>query len=87
MAKKKETVTAFQFVFEAEGENGLMRILEAKPKKVLFTVSIETEVTKDNRKVGALKIMATGRGAGKKIVVYAGADGGVPGCPVPPCEA
>ncbi|MBS1681277.1 MAG: hypothetical protein JST48_06160 [Bacteroidetes bacterium] len=83
MAKKNEKVKAFQFVFEAEGENGLMRILETKPKKVLFTVSIETEVTKDNRKVGALKIEAVGTGSTKKT--YKGGDG-VPGCPVPPCN-
>ena len=84
MAKKNEKVTAFQFVFEAEGENGLMRILEGKPKKVLFTVSIETEITKDNRKVGALQISAEGAGVtAKKIKVEGG--GGVTGCPIPPC--
>ncbi|MGC4021388.1 MAG: hypothetical protein QM734_05330 [Cyclobacteriaceae bacterium] len=84
MAKKKEKVTAFQFVFEAEGEYGLMRLLEKKPKKVLFTVSIETEITKDNRKVGALSIEAEGRGGSSKKVAD---GGGVPGCPVPPCQA
>lgn len=82
MAKRITSVKAFEFVFDAEH---LKEILDRGPDKVLFTVSIETAVTKDNQKVGALKIRAKGtfkgRGTGE-----ARANSGALGCPVPPCK-
>ncbi|GHN01060.1 hypothetical protein WSM22_25490 [Cytophagales bacterium WSM2-2] len=80
MAKKKATekVKAFQFVFEPQG---LQRLLDMGPKKVLFTVSIESVETKEGKMVGALRIDASAiKPKSKKL-----GDGDVPGCPIPPC--
>jgi|GEM_PF-3018731 len=82
-ATESEKVKAFQFVFDPAG---LQSILDMGPKKVLFTVSIETEVTKDGRKVGALKIDATGVGSKALKAKKLGDDPVVDGCPVPPCH-
>lgn len=76
MAKAKST-NALQFVYDPKQ---LRTILDAKPDKVVFTVSVEQEVTKDGRKVGALNIRARGTFKGKEP-----RDGGQSGCPVPPC--
>jgi hypothetical protein len=86
------SVQAFQFVFEPKE---LKKVLEKNPDKVVFTVSIVEEVTKNGDKVGALKINAKGAWKRKKsatlgmesaaIETASEDDGGVPGCPVPPC--
>ncbi len=48
MAKRPPaSVQAFQFVFDG---NGLKELLTSNPKKVLFTVSIETKITTDKKK-------------------------------------
>ena len=81
MAKQTTSAKAFEFVFDA---NDLKRILDLGPHKVLFTVSVETAVTKDNQKVGALKIKAKGTFKGRATRAARGGDGAL-GCPVPPC--
>ncbi|MBS1556494.1 MAG: hypothetical protein JSU09_16355 [Bacteroidetes bacterium] len=81
MAKRITSAKAFEFVFDAEH---LKEILDRGPDKVLFTVSIETAVTKDNQKVGALKIKAKGTFKGKATRAARGDDGAL-GCPIPPC--
>jgi hypothetical protein len=81
MAKKAQPTIALEFVFEGAALQGL---LDSKPKKVLFTVTVETAVTKDNKKVGALKIVAQGVGGTGAKTVRARANE-VVGCPVPPC--
>ena len=68
---------ALQFVYDAKQ---LQRLLAQNPDKVVFTITVRQEVTKDGRKVGALDIKATGTFKGKKP-----RDGGLFGCPVPPC--
>lgn len=80
MAKKSESVKAFEFIFEG---NALKTLLNTNPKKVLFTVKIESEITKDARKVGAMKIYA--RGIPKTKTKSVG-DGELEGCPIPPCR-
>lgn len=70
---------ALQFVYDAKD---LRRLLDGNPDKVVFTITVIQEVTKDGRKVGALAIRATGNFKGKKAATR---DGGLPGCPVPPC--
>lgn len=82
MAKRITSAKAFEFVFDAEH---LKEILDRGPDKVLFTVSIETAVTKDNQKVGALKIKAKGTFKGRGTGAPRGGDGAL-GCPVPPCK-
>lgn len=72
--------SALQFVFDPKE---LQRLLDQNPSKVVFTVTVNQEVTKDGRKVGALDIRATGTFKGKKATARDG--GGLPGCPVPPC--
>lgn len=75
MAKSKN---ALQFVCSPKD---LQRLLDQNPDKVVFTISVKQEVTKDGRKVGALDIQATGTFKGKKPRD----GGGFPACPVPPC--
>lgn len=73
-----ESVQAFQFIFDAKQ---MQALLDTNPTKVVCTVSIAEEITQDNRKVGALKIIATGTyPEGQHVVVS------VDGCPRPPCE-
>lgn len=80
MAKKSpQKIKAFEFVFDGAQLQAYLN--QNNPKKVLFTVSIATKVTKDNKKVGALEIGAlclprkTGASKGD----------GLDGCPIPPC--
>lgn len=82
MAKQNTSAKAFEFVFDAEH---LRDILDRGPEKVLFTVSIETAITKDNQKVGALKINAKGMFKGKATRPPRAGDRAL-GCPVPPCK-
>ncbi len=82
MAKKAQPAIALEFVFEGAALQGL---LDSKPKKVLFTVTVETAVTKDNKKVGALRIVAKGEGAPGSKTVKAKKVNEVVGCPIPPC--
>ncbi len=73
-----KSVHAFQFIFEAKR---MKELLDTNPGKVVCTVSIEKELTHDNRKVGALKITATGtypEGQSSGLVIE--------GCPKPPCD-
>lgn len=80
MAKRPPaSVQAFQFVFDGEG---MKQLCASNPKKVLFTVSIETKVTTDKKKVGTLRIVANGvpKGKGVKSAVTT-----LEGCPIPPC--
>lgn len=81
MAKRPpQKVKAFQFVFDGQQLKAYLN--SANPKKVLFTVSIETKVTKDNKKVGALEIVAVAIPKPRGV-----RDGmGIIGCPVPPCD-
>ena len=75
MASK--TVVAFEFFFEAKK---MKELLDTNPNKVMCIVSIVEEVTQDGRKVGALKITATGtfkEGELGELVID--------GCPRPPC--
>lgn len=75
----EESVVAFQFIFEGDK---LKALLDTNPRKVVCTVSIDSEVTKENKKVGALRIVATGTydaGNSNNIEVL--------GCPRPPCDA
>ncbi len=81
MAKRIASVKAFEFVFDAKD---LEEILDRGPDKVTFTVSIQTEVTKDNRKVGALRINAQGSFKGKPTVSTRRSSG-ARDCPIPPC--
>ena len=74
-----KSTNALQFVFDP---GTLRRLLSQNPDKVVFTVTVEQEVTKTGEKVGALRIRAKGVAKGKKAVAR---DGGAPGCPVPPC--
>lgn len=91
MAKSSPIIVqAFQFVFEPKE---LKKVLDSNPEKVVFTVSIEEEVTKAGHKVGALKINAKGVSKKRKSAALAVAsaitsegDVEVPGCPVPPCN-
>lgn len=72
------TVKAFEFFFEADK---MKELLDTNPNKVMCIVSIVEEVTQDGRKVGALKITATG--------TFKGGDLGelvINGCPKPPCD-
>lgn len=75
-----KSTNAMQFVYDA---NHLRRLLDRGADKVVFTITVAQEVTKDGRKVGALNISATGTFKGKKPATRDG--GGLPGCPVPPC--
>ncbi len=73
----EESVVAFQFIFEGDQ---LKALLDTDPRKVVCTVSIDSEVTKEGKKVGALRIVATG--------TYADGNSNsmeVLGCPRPPC--
>jgi hypothetical protein len=86
------SVQAFQFVFEPKE---LKKVLDSKPHKVVFTVSIVEEITKSGDKVGALKINAKGTykreksataGMESAAIETATEDVEVPGCPCPPCN-
>ncbi len=73
----EESVVAFQFIFEGDQ---LKALLNTDPRKVVCTVSIDSEVTQGGKKVGALRIVATG--------TYAAGNSNsmeVLGCPKPPC--
>lgn len=73
-----KSVQAFQFIFEADR---MKELLATNPGKIVCTVSIEEEITQDNRKVGALKIIAAGtypEGQEAKLIIA--------GCPKPPCD-
>jgi hypothetical protein len=70
-------VQAFKFLFKADDMRAL---LNSGITQVVCVVSIEEAVTKEGKKVGALKIIARGpqgeaRGGGEQIE----------GCPDPPC--
>ncbi len=73
-----KSVQAFQFIFEA---NRMKELVDTNPGKVVCTVSIVEEITQDNRKVGALKIIANG-------TYPEGQEAGlvIEGCPKPPCD-
>jgi hypothetical protein len=79
MAKQPpQKVKAFEFIFDGAG---MKNLCANNPKKILCTVSIETKITKDNKKVGALQIVAKAIHKSKKLE-----DGELEGCPRPPCE-
>jgi hypothetical protein len=82
MAKKSTPSTALQFVFSGAE---LKKITDRNPDKVLFTITVEEAVTKDGKKVGALKIQATPtfKGGKKKLMATPQATDG---CPIPPCN-
>ena len=73
-----ESVQAFQFIFEARR---MREVLDTNPDKVVCTVSIEEEITKDGRKVGALKIIASGNYPDGQQAGFT-----IDGCPRPPCD-
>jgi hypothetical protein len=56
MAKKKRDPSTMEFEFFGAD---LEKLLSSKPKKVLFTVWVETLKTDKGEKVGALRIKAT----------------------------
>ncbi len=72
------TVQAFKFIFEA---SKMQELLDTKPGKVVCVVSIEEAITREGKKVGALKIVARGPETEVK-------EGGftIEGCPYPPCD-
>lgn len=76
MAKKTTTKPAMEFEFHGAD---LERLLSSKPKKVLFTVWVET-VTTTKGKVGALRIRATNETTRSRTA----RDGGANGVPKPP---
>lgn len=70
-------VETFKFLFKADD---MQTLLNSGITQVVCVVSIEEAVTKEGKKVGALKIIARGpqgeaRGGEEKII----------GCPIPPC--
>ena len=73
-----ESVQAFQFIFEAKR---MQELLDTKPGKIVCTVSIVEEITNDGRKVGALKIIASGNYAEGEVASFT-----IDGCPKPPCD-
>ncbi len=77
MAKKTTTRPAMEFEFRGAD---LERLLSSKPKKVLFTVWVETVTTNKGKKVGALRIRATN----ETTTTRTARDGGVNGEPKPP---
>ena len=80
MAKRPpQKVKAFEFVFDGAQLQAYLN--QHNPKKVLFTVSIATKVTKDNKKVGALEIKALCLPPKRGLRD----GGGLDGCPIPPC--
>jgi len=73
-----KSVVAFEFIFDGKK---MKELVDTNPAKIVCIVSIVEELTKDNRKVGGLNIIARGApesGAPSKLVIY--------GCPKPPCE-
>jgi hypothetical protein len=78
MAKTKRDPSTMEFEFFAAD---LERLLASKPKKVLFTVWVQTVKTDRGEKVGALRIKATVETL-KKIKTRDG--GAVYGGPKPP---
>jgi len=74
----QNSVVAFQFIFDGKSMKDLV---DTNPNKIVCTVSIVEEITKDGRKVGALKIIAAGTLPG-------GVETGliIEGCPRPPCD-
>ena len=74
---ENESVVAFQFIFEAKK---MKELLDTNPIKVVCTVSIDSEVTKEGKKVGALRIVATGTYPPDVVTSLQ-----IDGCPVPPC--
>jgi hypothetical protein len=79
MAKKPpQKVKAFEFVFDGAG---MKNLCATNPKQIKCIVSIETKITNNNKKVGALTIVA--RALPKKKGMME--DGDLEGCPVPPC--
>ncbi len=72
-------VEAFKFLFKADD---MRTLLNSGITQVVCVVSIEEAVTKEGKKVGALKIIARGpqgearNGGGEQIE----------GCPWPPCK-
>lgn len=70
-------VEAFKFLFKADDMRAL---LDSGITQVVCVVSIEDAVTKEGKKVGALKIIARGPQAEAR-----GGGGQIEGCPVPPC--
>lgn len=80
MAKRGEpSVVAFQFIFEGKK---MKELTDTNPRKIVCTVSIDEAITKNGKKVGALKIVANGTyGPGSKAL-----DFEIDGCPKPPCR-
>lgn len=72
----------FQFIFNAED---LKSVCEGE-KKVVISCFLVKEITKDGRKVGAMEVWAKGIGGKKPKTVKGSGPGGLPGCPIPPCE-
>lgn len=83
MAKKSTPSTALQFVFSGAE---LKKIIDRNPDKVVFTITVEEAVTKDGKKVGALKITADPSFKGGKKKLMGGSGSGAAGCPIPPCS-
>jgi hypothetical protein len=73
-----DSIQAFQFMFEAKD---MQELLNTNPTKVVCTVRIEEEITKDGRTVGALKIIASGNYAEGSTPGFT-----IDGCPRPPCD-
>lgn len=74
-----KSVEAFQFIFEGKR---MKELVDTNPTKIVCTVKIVEEITQDNRKVGALKIIAMG-------TYPEGQEAGliIEGCPKPPCDS
>jgi hypothetical protein len=70
-------VQAFKFLFKADDMRSL---LDSGITQVVCVVSIEDAVTKEGKKVGALKIIARGPQAEER-----NGGGQIEGCPWPPC--
>ena len=78
---ENESVVAFQFIFEAKK---MKELLDTDPVKVVCTVSIDSEVTKEGKKVGALRIVATGTYPPDQLKTLKTLE--IVGCPKPPCS-
>jgi hypothetical protein len=72
----------FQFVFDS----GKLGQVCSNSTKVVISCFLVEEVTNDGRKVGSLQVWADGVGGPKKKKLEVAGPGGVPGCPIPPCD-
>jgi hypothetical protein len=70
-------VEAFKFLFKADD---MRELLDTGITQVVCVVSIEEVVTKEGKKVGALKIIGRGPQGEANPGAYQ-----IVGCPIPPC--